>query len=171
MATDLTSLIATVKANVKATAQKSLDLSVPVDVMVSNNTQEFTFGTAANQIDQEFHDKRTLAAQTNEDLDFSGDLTNSLGGVVTFSKIKAIIIVNKSSAADLEISPAAVNGCDLWFGDASDKFTLMPGGLFLITEPATGWAITADTADLLNISNPTAGESLDYDIVILGLSA
>lgn len=170
MATDLTDLTASVKANIKVTAQKSLDLSTPVDVMTSNNTQGFTFGTSSDQIDQEFHDQRTISAESDEDLDLSGDLTNSFGGSVAFSKIKAVIIINQSSAADLVVSPAASLGANLWFNDPADKLTLKPGAMFLITEPAAGWGVVADTADLLNIANPTAGEVLTYDIIILGLS-
>ena len=127
-------------------------------------------GTLANQGNQVWSDRRTLASNTPETLDINGSLTNLLGQAVNFTKVKLLMIVNRAgNTTDLTIGNAAANGFVSPFGGgATNVVTVKPGGIFLITAPdVNGLAATAATADQLKVSN-AAGAAATYDIVIIG---
>jgi len=57
---------------------------------------------------------------------------------------------------------------------ATHTLTLRPGAFVAVgtgAADATGYAVTATTADLLKIANSGAGTSVTYDIHIIGASA
>lgn len=128
-------------------------------------------GTGANQAQTVFSDQRTLAASTAEDLDLSGTLTDAFGATIAFTKVKAICV--KAAAAntnDVEVGGQATNGFSTIFSDASDVVLVKPGGMFALIAPdANGYAVTAGTGDLLQITNGGAGTSVTYDVVIVGV--
>lgn len=114
-------------------------------------------------------DTRTLAT-TSENLDLAGSLTNAFGATVTFARVKAVLIHNKSTTVGQTVTiGGAASNQFLLFTDASDKYTLGPNGVFLIWEPsAAGKVVTAGTGDSLKIETSA---SITYDIVIIGSSA
>ena len=181
MATDLSDLTATWKLIVEATAKKATDLTVPSETLNLTKTLKFIFGTGAGQVDQVFHDRRTLAGGASEELDLAGALTNAFGATVTFAKIKGIAIINRSNEtldghsptdADLDIGGAAANAFQGPFVDSSDKLNLAAGAPLLIAKPdADGWTVTAGTGDLLKIENKDGSEEAVYDIVLVGEAA
>jgi len=131
----------------------------------------FSNGTGAGNANQHWSDTRTLADGANETLDLAGGLTDAFGDTVTFANVKALYLYNKSSDANLVIGGAASNAFSALFGDAADKMVLAPGGRLLVwaTASASGYAVTADTADQLQLAHDGSGEStLEYDIVIIG---
>lgn len=82
---------------------------------------------------------------------------------------KKTIHLPKGYALTLTAASAAVSTL---FSDTSDELILGPGGTLLITNPgATGYAVTATTADLLRIENADIGAAATYDIIIAGDSA
>jgi hypothetical protein len=127
-------------------------------------------GIGTNQADRVFSDNRTVAASTNDDLDLAGVLTDPFGVVVTFAKIKAIVI---RSAAANTTNLTVGNGATPFvgpFGAAAHTLQLQPGGEIRLIAPQTGWTVTGATADILRIAN-AAGASAVYDVDIVGTSA
>lgn len=145
------------------------DLATALDRLEKNYSLALTDGTGANQAKNHWHDQRTLAASASESLDLAGGLTNLLGEVLTFTKIKAIFIfAATANTNNVEVGGAAANAFPL-FKDATDIYPAPPGGIFLVTFPdANGKAVTAGTGDLLKIANSGAGTGVTYDIVIVG---
>lgn len=129
-----------------------------------------TNGNGANQASQAYAARRTIPASSNESLDLAGGLTNAFGTTLTFTAIKAIAIVAAAANTnDVVVGGAASNGFNSWVGDATDTVKVKPGGMLLIAAPnATGFAVTAGTADLLKIANSSSGSGVTYDIVIVG---
>lgn len=164
-----------VSLSVVASLTKSLDLAKAAVPLSKSYAALLTNGTATGQADKVFHDQRTLAASANEDLDLAGVLEDALGDTVTFARIKGLIV---SAAAgntnNVIVGGAATNGFVSWVGGATHTVTVRPGGtlaLFAGAADATGYAVTAATADLLRIANSGAGTSVTYDVIILGASA
>ncbi len=172
MATDLTDVAGTILDSVRITSKKSADLSVPQDPFSLSVSKSVTFGSGDDQMDQIWHDQRTLALSTSEDLDLSGALVNAFGGSVLFATVKLIMIQNVGgNRANLAVGGAALNTADLFFSDSTDIMLLDDGGVFLYYQPNTGFTITAGTADILQIENLDGGQAAIYNIVIGGTSA
>lgn len=162
-------LESTITASIKAVETGAADLAQPNAPAELSVKHSFANGSGANQASKLFSDSRTLAASGSEDLDLAGVLTGALGGAITFASVKAIMIRAKATNANnVVVGPAASNGFLGPFGDASDRLAIRPGGVFLITAPASGWAVIAGTGDLLTVANSGAGTPVDYDVVLLG---
>jgi hypothetical protein len=165
-------LKATIRAAIAAELIGSADLgenefSLPfaADIPLLN-------GTGANQADRIFADKRTLAASASEDLDLSGVLTDPLGAVLTFGKVKAILVrADKANTNDVILGGASTNPFVGPFGGATHTVSVPPGGAALFVAPGAGWLVAAGSGDLLKIANSGAGTGVTYDIVIIGTSA
>lgn len=169
--------MATLKGNIKSTVElnynSGLDIGIGQHKVDLIKNIAFTSGTGANQIDLLWTDQRTLSASTGEDLDLAGSLTDAFGTTLTFASIKVIYVFSAAANGDnLLVGGAATNAVSTIFSDTSDELVLAPGGTVLITNPsATGYAVTASTADLLRIENSDSGASATYDIIIAGDSA
>jgi len=145
------------------------------DVLSSSNYWDWSVanGTGANEANLIFRDQRTLAASTSENLDLAGVLTDAYGTVITFARIKMIYVkAATANGGNIEIGGA---GSNTWVGpfvDASDKVQVPAGGMFQMADAgATGWAVTAGSADILLINNDDGGDTATYDIIIVGASA
>lgn len=151
------------------------DLGTAVGPASLNFAAELASGTGAGQADKIFADTRTLAASASEDLDLAGVLADPLGSLVTFVKIKALIIrAAAGNTNNVIVGGATTNGFVAWAGGATHTVTVRPGGLFALVAgdaDASGYAVTAGTADLLKIANSGAGTSVSYDILVIGTSA
>jgi hypothetical protein len=156
---------------VSATGLQTVGLGTSDDPIALDYTQLLASGTGANQASNIYHDRRTLGASASESLDLAGVLTNKFGTVLTFTKIKAIIIhASSGNTNNVLVGGAASNQFINWVADASDVLAVRPNGTFIIVAPdATGYAVTAATGDLLKIANSAAGTSVTYDIVIIGV--
>lgn len=127
-------------------------------------------GVGDYQASKIFADTRTLIASANEDIDLSGALAGPVGISGVFTAVKLLFI--KAALANTNnviIKPAASNGFLGPFGAAANTITLAPGDVFLATKLKTGWAVTAATADLVNIANSAGTTPVDYDIVVAGI--
>jgi hypothetical protein len=133
----------------------------------------FTDGTGADQANRFWADRRTLAASGSESHDLAGGLTDALGTVLTFAKVRALaVIAAEANTNNVVIGGAASNALASMFGDASDKVVIKPGGAILLVAPdAAGYAVTANSGDLLQVANSGAGTPVTYDIAIYGTSA
>jgi hypothetical protein len=148
-----------------------LDLSTPDDPLSKDYSQNLSDGNGANQAQQQWHDQRTIAPSGNDDLDLAGVLTNAFGALVTFTKIKALIIRGAAANAnDVVVGGAAANQLLTLFGSATDKVKVKPGGILILLAPdANGYGVTAGTGDILRIANGGAGTSVTYDIIVIGV--
>ena len=164
------SLNTTVKLSLQATLRKSLDLTTAQDPLNFTQTVTLTSGTGADQADQSWHDRRTLASAASEELDLSGALADAFGDTLALARVKALYVKNLSDDDTLLIGGAAAGALGL-FSDTTDRFQLRPGGIFLFTAPdAVGIPVGSNDKLKLEHSGDTT-TSLDYEIVIIGASA
>ena len=145
------------------------DLSVTKDDLNLSAQEQFTPGTGNSQLDKVFHDVRTLDAAADESLDLAGSLVDSFGAAITFVKLKVLLIRNLSATQTLTIGNGA-NPFLSWVGAAAHTVTIPPKGMLLLVAPLAGFAVTADTGDILKIAN-SATNPCDYQIVLAGTSA
>jgi hypothetical protein len=161
------------RINLAGILSKTSDLGTPKFDINIDEVMRVTQGTGAKQADKMVADTRTIAASSNDDLDLAGSLLDPFGVAAVFAEVMAIFV--RASAANT--NNVVIGGHDTAafvgpFGDASDKIVLKPGASIMIMDPtATGWAVTATTADILRLANSGAGSTVSYDIVILGRSA
>lgn len=166
-----TSVDASVQIEFRANLNNSVDVGSVLYPISFNPSNFFTDGTGANQAKEIFTDTRTLTASATENLDLAGVLADVFGNVLTFTKIKAMIITAAAANTnDVVVGGHATAAFASWVNDATDKIKVKPGGMFMITAPdANGLAVTATTADMLTVTNGGAGTSVTYTIVLLGV--
>lgn len=167
-----TTLKTVVTAEIATTFKNLLDLSTPTDAAQVTAKIQLANGTGANSADLCFHDQRTIAASSNEDLDLAGSLAGPFGASQVFVEVRAVMI--KAAAGNtnnVRVTRPASNGVPLFLA-ASDGIDVPPGGVFLWSCPADGKVtVTASTGDLINVANSSSGTSVTYDVVIIGTSA
>lgn len=166
-------LTATLQLSLNAILSKALDLLTAEPPLSYNKTFTITNGTGANQADQMFHDQRTLSASANEALDLAGVLSDLFGATIALARVKILIVyASPNNTNDVLVGGAASNGFISWVGDATDAVAVKPGGILILVAPnATGYPVTAGSADQLKIANSAGSTSVTYDIVIVGASA
>lgn len=151
-----------------------LDLGTAQAQLSKSYTVDLANGTSAGQIDRIFHDSRTLTASANEDLDLAGVLVDAFGTTLTFARIKALVVsAAAANTNNVIVGNAASNGFVSWVGGAAHTVTLRPGATLALVAgaaDATGYAVTAATADLLRITNSAGTTGVTYDIAIYGCS-
>lgn len=153
----------------------ALDLSTPSEnVITPSSYPSWTVadGSGADQMDIIWHDQRTLAAGTPENLDLSGSLTDAYGTTMNFAIVKLIMVASASANDGLiQVGGAGSNTFVNWVANSSDILNVRNGGALMLFAPdATGYAVTAGTGDILKINNSGASSGV-YDIVIGGVSA
>lgn len=155
-----------------ATLTGAMDLA-PNNVPLDSATRiQLASGIAANQADVMFSDRRTLGAAATEDLDLVGALTDGVGGVASFAKVKLLLV--KAAAAnvnDVNVTRVATTGFAMFLTDG-DGIAVKPGGLFLAVAPnLAGYPVTATTDDTVTFTNSAGSTSVTYDVIIIGASA
>lgn len=142
------------------------ELSTVAQAFAYSKSQTFTNGTAADQANMVWSDQRTLGASP-DDLDLAGSLTNAFGTTITFTSIKGIIVYAASgNSGDLTIGGDGTAPLAEWTGATTDTVIVKPGGMFALINPeADGYAVTATTADILQVSGTTSDV---YDIILIG---
>lgn len=172
-------LAATVAASIAATlteAAPTSDLGASAGGFAKGaitHSESITDGTGAGEADLLFSDQRTVTDGNTEDLDLSGVLTDAFGATISAVRIKAIAIrAAEANTTDLTIGADATAP---WVGllNAAGTITLRPGmSIVAIADgaDATGMAVTATTADILQVANG-AGADATYDIIVIGASA
>lgn len=165
-------------------AEAFYDLASKKDDINYKRTNQYAnaeSGTGYGLVSDSWRDIRQLASGANEALDLSGSLSNAFGDVLLFSSIKLIIIENRGkpggTATDKGLNSLIVGGAaaNAWvspFGAANDTITIRPGGRLVLEAPdATGYVVTAGTADQLKIAaGATDGNAVDYAIVLVGMA-
>jgi hypothetical protein len=130
----------------------------------------YTYGTGSSQVNAFWAASRTVAATTYDNINLT-TAPNALGTTFSLTKLKALVVAISSpdGSKKLRVGPQnQSNAAQLWFGGtgatAYDEFFHYR----VWEDPYTGYAVTASTADILPIYNPT-GSSITYAIWLLGL--
>lgn len=151
------------------TMTSALDLVTPQFDLVKKYEQSFADGTGADQAQVMFSDTRSLAGSTNESLDLAGGLAHALGGSITFSAAKLLIVkAAEGNTGNIRVGAGVTNAFQGWFGASAIGCLVPPGGILVLMDPgATGETVTGGTGDLLRIEN-LGGSTNSYDIIIAG---
>jgi len=164
-------------ARMQAVEVGANDFGGPVFAPDMEQVLEFTAGTGARQADILWMDERTLASNTNLDLDLNAVLTDAFGSTISALELVALFVINAPRSG-------SANTTNLTIGGGSNPVTGYMGGttptigpirpgsfVFLGASDAAGFgAIVAGTADILRINNST-GASAVFQIAIAARSA
>lgn len=147
----------------------ALDLVTKTANLVKTIAGELTTGTGLGQADVIFTDTRSTSGTDSLDM-AGGGLLDNLGNAWAPARIKLILVVAASAnAANVLLRRPAANGVP-FLTAAADEIPIHPGGIALIYAPsAAGYAVTAGTADLIDVVS--ASGTVAYDIYIIGASA
>lgn len=152
--------------------ENSLSNSTTEDSTTYKLVQSWTDGTSTNNVNQMWHDRRTVTLATgSDDLDLAGSLTNAFGNTVTFATVREIVVYNRSTTAgeDLYVGAATSNALSSLFeGSTTAKITVRASGIFVISAPLDGYTVTAGSADVLRVNHSGSVGDITYDIIIKG---
>lgn len=145
------------------------DLNTIKNSAVLNEMLQLLDGTGTGQASKTFTDRRTIAGSATDTLDLTAVLLDAFGAAITFTAIKAIIIkAAADNGDDIEIGGNAAAFAS-FMGAATETIIVKPGGLLVLTTgEGAGYAVTATTADMLDITNADA-DPVDYDIILIGI--
>jgi hypothetical protein len=153
------------------TSQKDLALAAsPLDY---SKRVQLTNGTGVGKADRLFSDQRTVALSSSEDLDLVGTLVDDLGVVFSPTRIKMIYVEALAANTNNVIVGAAAGTQWAALLGTTGTVTLRPGAFFLAcagVADATGYVCAAGATDLLKVANSGAGTSVDYKIILVGVS-
>lgn len=161
---------ASMKLIVSAIVDYQPDIGTAKQVINHTKRSAFSTGTGLNQINRIWQDSRNILASGTDDLDLAGGLTDVFGNSLTFTKIKGLFIsAAAANTNDVVVGGDASAAFFAFLGADTDKIVLKPGAWFALANPsAAGYAVTATTADILQIANSSSGTAVDYDIILLG---
>lgn len=155
-----------INLGIDATLTRALDLTTARDALRYVVDEQMLDGTGDGQAQLMWHDTRTVVASANDDIDLAGVLTDAFGQTITFAKVRALLIRNKSTVATLTVGPAAASGVTGFLGTGE----VLPVGAWklLCCNKSASWTITAGSADKIRITNNSGAVSATYDIVVIG---
>ncbi len=147
------------------------DLQKAVNTINYKKNTDIANGTGSGQANKAWSDQRSIAASGTDSLDLAGTLVDAFGQTITFTSIKAIIIVASGDNQDnIEIGGNA-NAFASFFGDPADTLILKPGGMIALTAPGAGYAVTATTGDILDLVNADSSNASVYDVILVGVAS
>jgi hypothetical protein len=113
-------------------------------------------------------DDQSLTSGTSTTLDLTA-LTRSLLGdthTTTLLGVRGLLILNHhDSAGNLVVGGASSNAWSAPFADGSDKLSLPPDGIALLTNRKSGWTVDASNCNLKLLAS---GGNVDYSIALIG---
>ncbi len=135
----------------------------------------FANGTGAGKADTYATKKGALTASTPVEIDMAGGFTDREGNVVTFGKIKALVIANTSdqletpTACVITAAAAAVQGWDTGPFGSDGAVEINAGYFFAIGgADADGYSVVADSDELELDPGLLGGQ---YEIIVIGEAA
>ena len=151
---------------------KAFDLAAGAVPYALSRSYAYSDGAGAGQANRIYQDRNTLAASGTIDVDLSGALTDVYGDPVVFARVKALIV----TAADANTNNVVVGGVanaisTILSPQTTATIILRPGAFFMVAAgiaDATGYVVTAATADLLHIINSAGGTGVDYELIVIG---
>lgn len=116
--------------------------------------------------------ERSILTTANDDLDLAGGLTNAMGQVVTFTKIKFLLIAIDSPDGVKKLRFGPQNVANAWAAGFGALGATLYKDVFdwevLVNNKWAGVAVTAGSADVLRINNPGAG-TVTYRLLVIGV--
>jgi hypothetical protein len=134
-------------------------------------SQDLEDGTASEQANFVWRDRRVVtSATTTDDIDLSA-ITDTFGNAISALKIKELMIVNLSTTAgqNLTIGGAASGAISTLFaGSQTAQETVHAGGCTVKSSPISGFTLIPGSEDTLRITHAGAAGDIEYDIVVKG---
>lgn len=128
--------------------------------------QKFGNGTGANKVGVVFSGRFSTAVAVDHDLR-GGLVSVASGASVPFPIVCGIFLKNLSTTTGQYLSiGGGSNPFITWLGATGDAIRVGPGGLFTLWSPVDGYAVTADTADILRVT-PATG-TIAYELCVVG---
>lgn len=134
-------------------------------IAIPEMKQEYGDGTGTDQCNA-FYEKVWTAAAAADSHDLTGGLTDAFGTALTFTKIRELIIRNRSTTTGQNLTVAGNFITTAVLGGTTPTITVPPGGMLRIGSPVDGFTVTATTADVLSV-DPGAN-TISYDLIIAG---
>ena len=143
------------------------------DLFVSGTTalpalkKTLTDGATANKADNVWHDRRTITAGANSDLDLNnGSLFNAHGVALALTRVVWFLmrLTAPATGVRLVVGNAAADPWLAWFGAVAHTEEVR--GILLKENQIDAWTVSG-TSKVLRINNPT-GSSITYDIAVVG---
>lgn len=166
-------LTAVVKASIKATLTRSLDLASGSSELSKFLSASLADGVGADQANLIFHDQRTLSASATEDLDLAGGgLVDIFGNAFAPARLKAMLVYAAAgNTNNVNVTRPGANGVPIYLA-AGDGEPVHPGcWIEKIWKGATGIVVTAGTGDLITFTNSAGSTSVTYDVILIGANA
>ncbi len=165
-------LTGSMKVSIDGTYTKTLDLTTPRDQLGANGafTQSIANGAGAGQANVLWHDRRTLSAGEDDDLDLAGVLKDAFGDTVNLARIKGLLVIaDANNTSKIFVGGGATHPVPL-FDDPSDRIALDPGCSFALFVPtADGIPVSVGSADNIRVSHgDETSEDVSYRIVVMG---
>jgi hypothetical protein len=155
--------------NAKMEHANALDLATALLMLDEVYQADLSNGTGDDQVNELWHDERTIAASGTDTLDLAGALTSAFGATITFTKIKAIVVIaDAGNTNDVVVGGASSNAFQGPFNATTHKINVQKGGAFVAIAPKTGWTVTAGTGDQFLIANGGGTTSVTYRIILIG---
>ena len=164
-------LAATVAAGISSEVTKDTDLSTLKDTLSLTYNTSFSFGaTAANKLNQLFHDSRTLTDAQTETLNFlaAGTMVDELGETMDLDELRLLIIKNTSAEASLIVGAAVAEPMPIFGVPATGTLLISPGGIFVYIAPDASGIDVSAAAQLKLVHDGTGVADLTYEIVVAG---
>jgi hypothetical protein len=149
-----------------ATSQSQLNLNLAT-----------TSGTSANNADLLYVTSGSITASGSLNIDLAGSVLDFYGNTLTFARVKQFVILLQAATGQATSvlvgngSNAFVNWCGANTHTVRIRAGTAGGGFALGTNDSTGYAVTANTGDILKILNEDATNAAAYQISISGCSA
>jgi len=178
MATSLT--IQNLTARVNWDYQNALDWGNAVNSASFSWSSRLSNGTGASQADVIFVKQGTLAGAATLNVDLAGGSTDMYGNTITMARVKVIYVelTTDTTSTGLYVGGHTTAALVNWISSAGTIGTDQPkilvrnGGVFyLACTDATGYAVTATTADTLKLTNADGTNTATYKLAIVGASA
>jgi len=161
-------LSATIRLAITASQADSIDLETVTSALSYSKAKALTNGTGNNQANVMFSDTRTLTASSEEDLDLVGVLADAFGKILTFTKLKAIIVKALDANTNNVLLSRPANGVPFMTA-SGDEIIVPPDGIVVATFPKAGITVTPSTGNLIHLKNSGGTTGVTFDIVIIGV--
>ena len=160
MATTVTGKIT---AAIVSAFSKDLDIGAVSATPGGVASLAFTSGAGAGKIEAVLIKAGTIAGSGTVDIDLAGTITDPAGDVITFTKVKAILIKNTSAVGvGFDVAGTFPIG-----GEVVEPY-VHPGGFLALGDPgAVGYPVTAGATDVITLGSLDATDQ-DYEIYVLG---
>lgn len=131
-------------------------------------------GVGASQWDKIYSERdKSVAASGTYDIDLAGSLTDAFGVVITFARVKGLLVMASAlNTNNVVVGAAAATQFLGPLDSATSTESVRPGGLYFWFAPdATAFPVGAGATDKLRFTNSSSGTAVVFTFVVFGCSA